>query len=179
MKFCWIPSHIGIRENEEADRMAREAADSDTVIIINEIPHKDYYPHIRRLLTEDWQRDWNLTPLTNKLRNIRNTVHEWRSSYQKVRKHEVVLTRLRIGHTLLTHGHLMVGRLIPSYCDSCLVPMTVSHLLTECPDHQQERFECFHSHQPSLSVILSETEGVPFDVNHISYLSRIGFLNPL
>ena len=180
IKFCWIPSHIGIRENEEADRMAREAANSNAMIAVNEIPHKDYYPHIKKLLIEDWQREWDGFPLTNKLKNIKNTVRDWNSSYQKVHRHETILTRLRIGHSLLTHGHLMDGRGIPCYCDNCLVPMTVNHFLVECPDYQQERFECFQSHQPSLSSLLSEIEGETFNATRvITYLSRIGLLNKI
>ena len=45
---------------------------------------------------------------------------------------EITLCRLRIGHTRLTHGYLMTGDAQPS-CNDCLVPLTVKHLLIECP----------------------------------------------
>ncbi len=48
------------------------------------------------------------------------------------RSHETALTRLRTGHTRLTHGYLM-SRGVQPYCDDCLVPLTVRHLLVECP----------------------------------------------
>ena len=60
-----------------------------------------------------------------------NTQPDW--SYQGMpRKWETVLCRLRIGHTRLTHGFLMTGSNHPD-CNDCLVPLTVRHILCECP----------------------------------------------
>ena len=57
-----------------------------------------------------------------------------RTYYANVRERrlQTVLARLRIGHTRLTHSYLMSGEYQP-YCDDCLVPLTVWHLLVECP----------------------------------------------
>ena len=54
------------------------------------------------------------------------------------RKKETTLCRLRIGHTRLTHGHLM-SRDPQPFCDDCLVPLTVRHILVECPSLGYER----------------------------------------
>ena len=48
------------------------------------------------------------------------------------RKENVQLLRLRIGHTRLTQAYLLLGRPQP-LCDHCDVPLTVIHLLEECP----------------------------------------------
>ena len=58
--------------------------------------------------------------------------HPW--DYSNIIEHrsQTTLTHLRIGHTRLTHSHLMSGEYQP-YCDDCLVPFTVRHLLVECP----------------------------------------------
>ncbi|MPC51921.1 hypothetical protein E2C01_045778 [Portunus trituberculatus] len=45
---------------------------------------------------------------------------------------QTVLARLRIGHTYLTQRYLLT-RDHQSYCDDCLVPLTVRHLLVEYP----------------------------------------------
>ncbi|MPC45396.1 hypothetical protein E2C01_039094 [Portunus trituberculatus] len=39
---------------------------------------------------------------------------------------------MRIGHTYLTQRYLLTRDPQP-YCDNCLVPLTVRHLLVECP----------------------------------------------
>ena len=43
-------------------------------------------------------------------------------------------TRLRIGHTLFSHQHLLEGRPI-QYCEDYIEPLTVKHVLTECPSY--------------------------------------------
>ena len=49
-----------------------------------------------------------------------------------------LLCRLRVGHTRLTHGFLMSGDHQP-FCDDCLVPLSVKHLLIECPSSNELR----------------------------------------
>ena len=60
------------------------------------------------------------------------------------RRKEAALCRLRIGHTRLTHSFLMSGDPIP-YCEDCLVPLTVKHLLVECPSSGEARYRFFSS----------------------------------
>ena len=54
------------------------------------------------------------------------------------RKEEVVLTRLHIGHTKLTHSYLLQGEEQPE-CIPCQTPLTVKHILTECIDYSPIR----------------------------------------
>jgi len=54
----------------------------------------------------------------------------------------VIINRLRLGHTRLTHSHLLSGDDQPT-CRSCEVPLTVKHILLECPDLQDTRQEYF------------------------------------
>ncbi|MPC43272.1 hypothetical protein E2C01_036915 [Portunus trituberculatus] len=48
------------------------------------------------------------------------------------RRTQIVLARLRIGHTYLTQRYLLTRDPQP-YCDDCLVSLTIQHLLVECP----------------------------------------------
>ena len=64
------------------------------------------------------------------------------------RRLEVSLSRLRIGHTRLTHGHLM-AREVPSICGRCLVRLSVFHVLIECPAYYVPRNRFF----PSLTSV--------------------------
>jgi len=41
---------------------------------------------------------------------------------------EIIIHRLRIGHTYLTHGHLLRGE-TPPRCLDCQVDLTVEHVL--------------------------------------------------
>ena len=52
--------------------------------------------------------------------------------------YERALSRLRIGHTHLTHKHIL-SRDNPPVCDQCRVTLTVEHILVECPNFNPER----------------------------------------
>ena len=101
---------------------------------------KDLRPVLKQKLMDRWQISWSATD-SNKLRSIKTTVSEWHTSSRSARREEVVLTRLRIGHTLFTHSFLMRGHACP-VCNKCGVPVTVRHILTECRGYRFERRIC-------------------------------------
>ena len=49
------------------------------------------------------------------------------------RKEEIILSRLRIGHSHITHSYLLKKEEAP-YCIPCQKPYTIKHMLTECID---------------------------------------------
>merc|ERR1711942_389700 len=49
-----------------------------------------------------------------------------------------ILTRLRIGHSNITHSHLLKGD-EPPYCIPCQEPYTIKHILSNCLDLKQIR----------------------------------------
>jgi len=79
-----------------------------------------------------------------------------------------MLTRLRIGHSLMTHGHLMERRHQP-YCDDCLVPLTIKHVISECPTYSDNRLDLFPQTEGMdmdkiMKEILAEKQGVAFNL---------------
>ena len=50
-----------------------------------------------------------------------------------MRRDSVLLNRLRVGHTRLTHSFLLSGDDLPE-CGTCQCPLTVKHILVECVD---------------------------------------------
>ena len=156
VNLCWIPSHVGIEGNEQADKLAKEA----TILpcLPKKLPIEDYQTDIKRQVKNSWHNEWNAVPVTNKLRAIKDSVNPWQSSFQaKNRREETILTRLRIGHTNLTHGYLMSTPHDPiPMCNSCNVRISVKHILTECLDFAQQR--SVHFKRNNLKEILSENE---------------------
>ena len=55
------------------------------------------------------------------------------SSSDKLRHYSVLLNRLRIGHSRLTHSFLFSDDDLPE-CGTCQCPLTVKHILVECVD---------------------------------------------
>ena len=177
--ICWVPSHINLTGNEQADKMAKEAAVSDQNCACEKYPYKDYYPIIKKSIKELWNNNWSNT-VNNKLRRIKDTINLWPSSSHKSRKIEVMLTRLRIGHTRITHRHLMEQRPIP-YCMDCLVPLTVEHILIECPEYNTQRTQCFgHIPNLDLSKIIGEKPQRVVNIESIfDFLVKVDILNKI
>lgn len=183
VQFCWCPSHVGILGNEAADRAATDAANSNLPIHSDRLPAKDWYPHIKRRVNEQWNERWRAVT-GNKLREIKDSVKVWSSSTQPTRKASIILTRIRIGHTKITHQFLMEKRHQP-YCGDCLVPLTVRHFLAECPTFADERRLLFPrarnlNTEQTMRMMLSETETSTPDITTLmEYLRSINILNEI
>jgi len=61
--LCWIPSYVGIKGKEKADKAAKVGICS--VITRSKISPESFFPHISKLCMEKWQDAWDSTP-TNK-----------------------------------------------------------------------------------------------------------------
>ncbi|MPC96291.1 hypothetical protein E2C01_091542 [Portunus trituberculatus] len=81
-----------------------------------------------------------------------STIPQWTYSYVWDRCAQTFLARLRIGHTYLTQRYLMT-RDPESYCDDCLVPLTIRHLLVECPSLIELRHRYLVAVETALSII--------------------------
>ena len=159
--ICWIPAHIGLRGNEDVDKVAKEAINKPC--LQKKVPCEDILAMIKPTVYESWQEEWHNTPVTNKLRSIKASTKPWPSSTQNSRHHEVILTRLRIGHTNLTHGHLMsTPHGPPPTCDICHCLISVKHVLIECPKYVRQRSIFNH-----LNVVDVLAEGNNFSLNKI------------
>nr|XP_053627800.1 uncharacterized protein LOC128685341 [Cherax quadricarinatus] len=134
--FCWVPGHVDVQGNEQADTAARSAV-HDLPVSYRGIPFTDYFAAISSHLHTRWQQRWS-TMLGNKLQSIKLSIGYWPSSYHQCRGWETTLSRLRIGHTRLTHGYLMERRPAP-LCENCQAPLSVSHILLDCPLYQRAR----------------------------------------
>ena len=130
--FCWLPSHIGIRGNEDADTAAKDALLLD--VLPFKVPFTDFKPLVNSFIHEVWYQTWN-DPANkcNKLYSIKQSLGDWPLGTRTCRREEIVLARLRIGHTYLTQSYLL-KREEPPQCVQCNTILTVKHILIECVD---------------------------------------------
>ena len=175
--FCWVPSHVGIPGNELADAAAKAASllpPTET-----RLPYTDYIPAASRQVRTTWRIAWDGLDDCNSLRQLKDSPVAWPSSFQGNRRWEVVLARLRLGHTRLTHGHYMSRGPRP-LCPRCDTRLTVRHILVDCPRFAAARSSCFPflpTIQPSrrLSSILGDSPTFCCD-RVISFLRQISLL---
>ena len=85
-------------------------------------------------MIKKWQKSWD-DQTQNKLHHIQDTIGEWPAGYRRNRK-EVIISKLRIGHTHITYSHLLKGE-DSSVCSTCKVPLTVKYILINCDRFSQ------------------------------------------
>ena len=143
--LCWVPSHVGIEGNEAADRAAGEAARggrrcrTPRYLYSNALPSGDYLPYIEREFRRRWQEEWGASANGADLRKIKPQLGRWQSAHQTGRRREIIMARLRLGHTRYTHGPLMAGDGRLLQCDRCGVSCTLNHILLECGRFRAQR----------------------------------------
>ena len=161
--LCWVPSHTGIKGNENADSAAKSALDLPRAKV--GVPYTDFKYLISQYIFATWQDDWN-GAVMNKLHSVKPVLGDWQSSYRRCSKDEVVLCRARIGHTHLTHSYILKKDL-PPRCEHCQCTLTVRHILVECNHFAQDRkdifgrrdvVESFRFHPTLIVLLLKQIE---------------------
>ena len=125
---------MGLSGNEKAVVLAKRAIQFPPANH-NALPLQDYISSIRRSIHASWQSRWDQCVVDgNKLGQLKPSLGPCSLCSQLYRRLEVSVPRLRIGHTRITHGHLMVREASP-VCDRCQVRLSISHILVEYPTY--------------------------------------------
>jgi len=112
---------VGIFGNEKADAAAKSTLSLPVTRM--KLPATGMYPRITKLIFDEWQEVWNCCA-GNKLHAIRPTVGDYKQKTCLSRRVSVLLNRLHIGRTHLTHSYLLSGDDLPE-CGTCQCPLTV------------------------------------------------------
>ena len=151
--ICWLPSHIGIEGNEEADQAAKAGLKRQPGTC--RIPTTDLLGICKEKAKLDWQSQWN-SEKNNKLHAIEPSVGKRVDHKKMTRRESTRMVRLRIGHSLMTHGYLMVAQ-DPPICQRCQVTLTMKHLVLYCRKTKQSR-EKYLKGCKSMQSVLQGTE---------------------
>ena len=127
----WIPSHVGLQGNEKADENAKQAIQLPHITPLSPC-YKDVLNLIKRenytLLQYHWQQIKSNEFLGNNKPDWGIRKYDCKTD----RKTEVIITRLRVGKTLLNkHAHKINVSNTPN-CIYCNVEETIEHFILNC-----------------------------------------------
>jgi hypothetical protein len=161
----WVPTHVGLAGNSAADIAAKAAL---LLPISNlSVPHSDFCSLIGSHSVKQWQESWNSETL-NKLHAIDPKVNVF-NLYRLPRRDEIIVHQLRIGHSFLTHDHLLRGETFPR-CSACDVELTVEHILLHCVSFAISRGHYFNTTVTTLSELFSKVSFRPCGYGKAEYI---------
>ncbi|GFX07795.1 putative RNA-directed DNA polymerase from transposon X-element [Trichonephila clavipes] len=115
--------------------------------------YQDLKTSIHHYIHHIWQETWD-QQILNKLHSIHPSTADWAAV--PVRRHDVRLTGLRIGHTRLAHRHVLLGE-SPPVCGLSQCGLSILHILIECPTYSSKRSTFFKTNLLTLNDLVEET----------------------
>ncbi len=119
--FLWVPAHVGVEGNHDLDKIAKQALVIDLDIPLGKSEMKGL---IKTAIKNMWQERWDKGNKGRHLYNIQKQVGLVRNSYGN-RKEDIIISRLRIGHSNLKKSLQMIGKHDSGQCNKCGLPETV------------------------------------------------------
>ena len=136
--ILWVPGHCGLTGNETADYQAKHAILQAGAEEEYEVPANEYKSYLRSSCLRHFGMIWTTDARPTNLKQIKPVTGHWSTCTRSARREEIVLCRLRLGHTRLTHSFLLDHDVRPE-CDVCDTYLTVQHMLVECIEYAEPR----------------------------------------
>ena len=141
VSFLWVPAHVGIVGNEKADRAAKEASRREQVEFSVRLSRAEGKSIVWKEIGRKWQDEWDRERKGRHLYRVQKKVggvHNMGGS----RREQVVMSRIRIGHSCLNEGLRVMGKHASGLC-GCGGVESVEHVVCECVRYENERRRMF------------------------------------
>ncbi len=176
--FMWIPAHIGIKGNEAADVLAKEACKLDEIMEIL-YSKSEAKVIVKHNLINEWQCNWDREVISRHYYRIQEKVG-CRRVCKGNNKTEGIITRLRMGHTGLNKTLHPIRKHPTGVCDYCQEEESVEHILCHCQMYIAERkiLKKIIRKQRSLEISIKDVLNLNgHNKSLLNYLRRTGLIN--
>ena len=136
--FFWVPAHVGLQGNERADKLAKRALKANRVEMQVSISKAEVKSVIKEKIYKKWQSMWDRESRGRHLYQIQQNVRTARVA-GKGRREEIVMTRLRIGHSALNKMLKLIGKHNTGLCEECQEEESVEHVIMRCRRYETQR----------------------------------------
>lgn len=137
--FLWVKAHIGIKNNEIVDTLAKESINSG-IPSEEKICLSDSLSILKSKLRNRWSELWQKFCHTNPTRYTQ--IHPdlpskfWHENYVRPRKYITTIIRLKFGHACFP-AHLFKIKVLPSEnCDICNIKSDLDHIFFQCSKYK-------------------------------------------
>ena len=129
----WIPGHIGLAGNEQADRFAKKGAHS--IQPERPVPYQTTKNIIKQAFREEWMNEWAKGDTGRKVYDHMNTIKPKDNLKLLNRSDQTTIFRLRTQHITLNQHLNRINPEIPPLCPLCDHHQeSVEHFLFLCPN---------------------------------------------
>ena len=153
------------------DQLAKDTLDHD-IDTLTTVHYADLEPLVNSYIQQEVQTKWCVSINGRDLYLVKPLLGPPNKFQHLTRAEEVVITRLRIGHTNATKSHIL-SRGPRTTCQHCGQTLTFEHILLECTVLQQSRDEYYTA--DSLGNLF---ETIP-EARLVEFLKEAGFSCPL
>lgn len=153
----WVPGHMGILGNEQADSLAGQALSLPLQSSLP-LPQRELKQYFKAHYLSMWQKKWDTSP--SRLLPIKPELG-FHDALLLPRRSQIIITRLRSRTCRFTHKHHF-NHTPPPQCPHCHIRLTLEHVLLKCPLHNAPRQTlintCHARQQPfCMQQVLSST----------------------
>lgn len=136
IKFSWVKAHIGIRGNELADKLAKEAAKMDQNPVYEEIPKSRILSEVKEIGLQEWQNRWNSSTKGTITKSFLPQIKERLNIKLPITPE---FTAILSGHGKTNHYFHRFHITADPNCTCSMEPQTVNHLIYECRILRRQR----------------------------------------